>query len=333
MENNREEFIQENSLCGGFLQSNQWIKFQNNFGIKNHNISDNNFWCNVLEYKLPLVGKYFYVPRGPVLGKCIEKEKLKNCINDLMELAKINQASWVRIDNFNKDIKETIKKTNYSYSKAPHDMQPKQLFIIDISKSEEEILSQMKPKTRYNIKVAIKNNVQIEIINNLDSNGEKIEKFLELIEKTGNRKNINFHSKKYYLKMLNNIEADNIKLYLASYENKIIAGALLVIYGKMATYLHGASDDNDKNVMAPFLLQWQMIKDARNNGAKQYDFGGVSIGEDNKKREQKWLGVTRFKRGFSKSNQPVEFSGSYDIIVNPVKYWMYRAIQKIKSIF
>lgn len=331
MENSRDEFIQKNSTCGGFLQSNQWAEFQNDFGIRKHNISDNDFWSNVLEYNLPLVGKYFYIPRGPVRDKNIKHDKLKNCIHDLIELAKINKAGWIRLDSFDKDIEGIIQELKYKLVKAPHDMQPKQLFVLDIDKSEEEILAQMKPKTRYNIKVAEKKNVAIVILNGFENN-KKTEKFLDLIEKTGSRKGINFHSKEYYRKMLKNISSDNLKLYLAVYENKIIAGAILVIYGQMATYLHGASDDNNRNVMAPFLLQWQMIKDARENGAKKYDFGGVSIGEDDKEREKKWFGVTRFKQGFSKNNLPLEFSGSYDIIVSPIKYWAYRVIQKIKIV-
>lgn len=332
MENNRDEFIQKNSPCGGFLQSNSWIKFQNDFGIKNHTISDKNFWSNILEYKLPLVGRYFYIPRGPVFEKNINEKDLSAVMGDLIELAKINKAGWIRIDNFNKKIKNSLKNKKNKVVKAPHDMQPKQLFIIDIDKSEEDILAQMKPKTRYNIKLAIKKGVKIEVFENLDDNKKKIEEFLSLIEKTGDRKGINFHTKEYYRKMIKNIASDSLKLYFAVYKENIIAGSILAVYGETASYLHGASDDEDRNVMAPFLLQWQMIKDAKNMGAKRYDFGGVSIGEDNKEREQKWSGVTRFKRGFAKNNQPVEFSGSYDIIVNPIKYWTYRIIQKVKVV-
>ncbi|MDX9913592.1 MAG: peptidoglycan bridge formation glycyltransferase FemA/FemB family protein [Candidatus Moranbacteria bacterium] len=332
MENNRDEFIQKNSPCGGFLQSQQWINFQNKFGIRSLIISDRNFWSNILEYKLPLVGKYFYVPRGPVCEKNINEDELSNVMGDLIKLAKINKAAWIRIDNFDGKIRKTLEKNKNKVVKAPHDMQPKQLFIIDINKSEEDILAKMKPKTRYNIRLASKKGVQIEMVKNLKNNKEKIEKFLDLIEKTGDRKGINFHPRKYYREMFENIDENNLRLYLANYKNKIVAGAIMIVYGEMAVYLHGASNDDDKNVMAPFLLQWQMIKDAKNLGVLKYDFGGVSIGEDDKEREKKWLGVTRFKQGFSKNNRPVEFSGSYDIIINPIKYWTYRLIQKIKSV-
>ncbi|MFA6183873.1 MAG: peptidoglycan bridge formation glycyltransferase FemA/FemB family protein [Parcubacteria group bacterium] len=332
LNNNRDEFIQRNSPYGGFLQSNQWMNFQNKFGIKNYNISDKKFWSNILEHQLPLIGKYFYVPRGPISDKDIKEEELGRVMEDLMNLAKIKKVAWVRIDNFDKKIKNSLKNKKYEIAKAPHDMQPKQIFVIDINKNEEDILSEMKPKTRYNIKLANKKGVQIEILNGLRPDDKKVEDFLNLIEKTGNRKNISFHPKIYYREMLGAISGDNLKLCLATYRGVVIAGALLVIYGETATYLHGASDDENKNVMAPFLLQWEMIKEAKKRGALRYDFGGVSIGEENKERELKWAGVTRFKRGFSQNNQPVEFSGSYDIIINPIKYWSYRLIQKIKRV-
>lgn len=332
MKKNRDEFIQENSPCGGFLQSDSWIKFQSDFGIKNHNISDRNFWSNILEYKLPIVGNYFYIPRGPVREKNIEKEELRGVMADLVELAKINKAAWIRIDNFDSRMKSIFKKNKNKVVKAPHDMQPKQLFIIDIEKKEEDILTGMKPKTRYNIKLAEKKGVEIRLIEDLRGNNNKIEKFLDLIEETGDRKGINFHPREYYRKMLKNIDNENLKLYVAIYKNKIIAGALLVIYGRIATYLHGASSDKNKNVMAPFLLQWEMIRAAKKLGATRYDFGGVSIDDCDKKREKKWAGVTRFKKGFSRRAVPVEFSGSYDIIINPIRYWMYRFLQRVKGV-
>lgn len=333
MENSRDEFIEKNSPCGGFLQSNQWINFQNKIGIKNHIISDRNFWSNILEYRLPGVGKYFYIPRGPVLEKDIAENELKTVLSDLIELAKINKAGWIRVDIFDERMKKVLMDEKNKIVRAPHDMQPKQLFIIDIDKGEEEILAQMKPKTRYNIKLAQKRGVTVAGVGRNADENIKVEKFLELIKKTANRKEVVFHKPDYYKQMLQNISEDNLNLYLATYNNDIVAGALLVTYGEMATYLHGASADNYRNVMAPFLLQWEMIKIAKARGCKKYDFGGISINEENKLREKKWQGVTKFKQGFAKQTEAVEFSGSYDIIINPIKYWTYRTLQKIRSIF
>ena len=333
MKKSRDEFIQKNSLCGGFLQSDSWMKFQADFGIRNHNISDKNFWSNILEYNLPLVGKYFYIPRGPISDKNIKKAELGKIIEDLINLAKINKAHWIRVDNFDNKIRSILKDKKYKAVKAPHDMQPRQIFVIDIDKKESEIMGEMKPKTRYNINLAQKKGVEIRLVENFENNSKKIERFINLIKKTGNRKGINFHPDEYYRKMFKNISNDNLRLYTAVYKNKIIAGALLVIYGEIAIYLHGASSDKYRNVMAPFLLQWEMIKEAKKLGATRYDFGGVSIDEADKERGEKWAGVTRFKKGFSKKTRPIEFSGSYDIVINSSRYCIYSLIQKIKSVF
>ena len=134
--------------------------------------------------------------------------------------------------------------------------------------------------------------------------------------------------------MLETISIDILKLYVAKYNGKVIAANLVVFYGETCTYLHGASDDEYRNVMAPYLLQWQQIRDAKKMGCKKYDFGGVKTGrKKNEERSKKnsWEGITRFKLGFSPNTKPVEFPGCYDIIVSPVRYFMYRVMQKIKS--
>jgi len=291
------------------LQSEQWRNFQEATGKKTFNVSGENFWANIIEHQLPIVGKYFYIPRGP-LGE--------SKIKDVAGLAKKENAGWVRIDTL-------IKGGEHKIVKAPHDMQPKELFIIDIAKSEDELLAEMKPKTRYNIKVAEKKNVKIVI----SSEKEYVDKFCELVEITAKRQGITPHPKSYYQKMLETIPGESIKLYCAEIEGEIIAANLVIFFGNTATYLHGASDDKFRNVMAPYLLQWKQIQDAKKFGATRYDFGGVKTGSEDKS----WAGITRFKFSFSPNTKPVEFSGSYDIIINPTKYFLYKILQNIKSLF
>jgi len=159
--------------------------------------------------------------------------------------------------------------------------------------------------------------------------------------------------------MLENIPEKNLKLYTAEYQGKIIVANLVSFYGNTATYLHGASDNKYRNVMAPFLLQWQTILDAKKVGYEKYDMGGVSVNFqfpisnfqtifnnqilNNKKLKKSqatsyklqatsWAGITRFKLGFSPETKPIEFLGSYDIVISPLKYWIYKIIQKAKSL-
>ena len=323
--------IKENSE---FLQSEEWRKFQESVGRKTFNISSDDFWANIIEHQLPIVGKYFYVPRGPILA-ISNKQQATSFLSDLINLAKENNAGWIRIEPENEEILEIIKneipKAKFFSSKglalgvrkAPHDMQPREILVMDITRPEEELLAGMKPKTRYNIKLAQKHGV-LASSEQETTNSKHIDRFIELVKITARRDRIITHTDNYYRKMFEVIPSDILKLYVAEYNGKIIAANLMVFFGKTATYLHGASDDKFRNVMAPYLLQWQAIRDAKMAGCEKYDLGGIhtKTGE----------GITKFKTGFAPNTKPVEFPGCYDLVLNLVKYYLYRAIQKLKWI-
>jgi len=339
MENKSDNFVVDISPDGGFLQSDWWTKFQEATGKKNLNIKGGAFWRNIIEHKLPIAGRYFYIPRGNIFR--IKDTDVKNYLNNLIELAKSSRAGWIRIEPSSQEVLTLIKKnTKLPIVKAPHNMQPKELFIIDIMKSEEQLIAEMKPKTRYNIRLAEKKNVKIFISNKK----EHIDRFCDLVEITANRQGIKPHPRNYYQKMFAVIPEKNIKLYCAEFEGPastrgddrsstrggdVIAANAVIFFGDTVTYLHGASDDRFRNVMAPYLLQWKQIQDAKKNGAKKYDFGGVKT-EINEKSRTDWSGITHFKQGFSPSTKAIEFPGSYDIIINLRRYFVYRTLQKVK---
>ncbi len=360
-----------------FLQSEQWRKFQESVGRKTFSIYSDELKINIIEHKLPIVGRYFYVPRLALIRNSNIKsqndnEKCKIIFKKLINSARQNDSGWIRIDvdgeNDLKLITELINELNLKIKKAPHDMQPRQTFVIDISKSEEDLLAGMKSKTRYNIRLSQKKGIKIfnfqcsifnEFSNSNDSilnNGKKkdfyINELIRLIKITSKRQGIVSHSDEYYRKMM---ALPCVSLYVAEYEGKVVAAAIVSFFEDAAIYLHGASDDDYKNVMAPFALHWQVIKDAKEKGCKRYDMGGVKtkmtndkfpmtnkyqkskIKNQNEKCEvenavnNNWAGITRFKVGFSPETIPVEFAGSYDIIIDSKKYYLYEIIRKVKS--
>jgi lipid II:glycine glycyltransferase (peptidoglycan interpeptide bridge formation enzyme) len=145
------------------------------------------------------------------------------------------------------------------------------------------------------------------------------------------RNGIATHSENYYRKMIESFSSEMLQIYVAEYEGKIIAANLVLFYGKTATYLHGASGNENRNVMAPFLLQWQAILDAKERGCERYDFGGVQTEGVQHQMHSDLVGVTNFKLGFSPETKPIEFPGSYDIVVNPRAYALYRGLQRAKA--
>jgi len=238
------------------------------------------------------------------------------------------------------------------------DIQPSKTTILGLTKSEEELLKGMHQKTRYNIRLAEKRGVTIR-----EGSSNDFEEFWNLMSETKERDGFRLHGKEYYWKMMeicdqgavisertnNNTgspitsfnssktclaleprrtrRADHrlpeIKMFLAEYNGKIIAANIVGFFGDTVTYMHGASSNEYRNVMAPYLIQWEVIKQAKKMGYKHYDFYGID--------EKKWPGVTRFKKGFGGFEK--EYPGTFDMIFNGKWYNIYRFIRSIRRIY
>jgi lipid II:glycine glycyltransferase (peptidoglycan interpeptide bridge formation enzyme) len=112
---------------------------------------------------------------------------------------------------------------------------------------------------------------------------------------------------------------NNLKLFIAEYEDRIIAANIVMFFGNRAVYLHGASSNECRNLMAPYLLQWEQIKEAKKQGCEIYDFWGID--------EKKWPGVTRFKKGFG--GEEIDYSGTFDFIFDKTWYEIYKIAKRI----
>ena len=195
--------------------------------------------------------------------------------------------------------------------------------IINLEKTEEEILANMKPKWRYNIKVARKNWVEAEIVEKTEKN---IKAYYDLMLETTSRDNFSGNSLKYYKTFLNNLE--NSKLILAKKDWTIIAGGIFVFDSKISIYYYWASTSKKeyRNLMAPYLVQWEAIKYAKFINSKIYDFLWVSSPSD-KNSELIW--VTNFKKKLTKDI--IKVSSSYIFINKKIKYFIINTLRKLKK--
>lgn len=310
---------------GGLIQSQEWTNFWKAEGKNtiDFQISEKKFFGKVNDLSIV---NYIYIPRFSFSRNLTENFDKKEFVKQLVQKAKENKSSWIRFDLIEKEDLEILKQIFPKIlKKAPHDMQPKEIFIMDISLSEEELFQKMKAKTRYNIKLAEKKGVKI--FSSRDPKDLKV--FFDLINKTADRKKIHSHPFVHYQKMWETLPKEIVELYLAEFEGKIVAGNLMTFYGGVATYLHGGLDGESRHLMAPFLLQWRGIQEGKKRGCQWYDFGGCySKTEDAGKQ-----GITRFKKSFSPETDFFETMGSYDIILSPFNYYFYKFLQKVKSVF
>lgn len=299
-----------------FLQSWEWGEFNQALGIKvfRLGIKDGDSLIAVttlFKKTLPIGKSYFYCPRGAVINvKCQmpNAEMLECLFKEIKKLAKIENAIFLRFEPL-----EKLEIRNYNFGiKRTIDIQASKTLILDIEKSEEELLKAMHQKTRYNIRLAEKKGVIIR-----EASSNDFEEFWEIMEETKNRDGFRLHSKEYYKKML---AINFVKLYLAVYNDKVIAGCIISFFGDMGVYIHGASSNSNRNLMAPYALQWHAIKEAKQKNLKYYDFNGIN--------KDKWPGVTRFKFGFS--GREINYPGTYDLIFSKLWYNVYKLIRKIR---
>jgi len=191
--------------------------------------------------------------------------------------------------------------------------------LIDLTLWEEEILKAMKPKGRYNIKLARKKWVVVEQV---EKHIWNIKKFHALMSETTARDSFAGNTLEYYKVFLESLE--NAQMFFAYHEGEVIAAGIFVMQGEVMTYYYGASSNHKRNFMAPYLLQWTAIEHAIKRGCKIYDFLWVA-GDDEK--NSSLSGVTDFKMKLSPKKVPV--SGSSVFVNKKFKYQVIMLLKKI----
>ncbi len=204
----------------------------------------------------------------------------------------------------------------------------KNTILIDLLKSEEEILKDMKPKWRYNIHVAEKNNV---IIKKVENNEENLNIFYNLLSETNKRDNFHINSKLYFREFLKYLYEQDIGwLYFALKNEQVIASGIFVFFKKTGFYYYWASssDNLKRKFMATYLIQWNALKEAKNKWCNLYDFLWIAW-LDEKNSPLIW--VTDFKFKFSSNVH--KFPKSLIYINNCLIYFLFWAKNKVKLIF
>jgi lipid II:glycine glycyltransferase (peptidoglycan interpeptide bridge formation enzyme) len=344
-----DEFVASHSL-GNVHQTSRWGEFQSKKG------PEWKFWvigimekgklsggAMVLRRRLPLGRCWLYIPKGPLLNydKAEAEQQLAALLDNLKELAGREKAIFLRVEpglvaagpkNFGLQLDFDWKKAGFRPAHAHY--QPENTLVVDLEKEDKAILEQMKPKGRYNIKVAEKKSLELLTAGKELTLEEGTKAFHQLLGETFARDRFAGHPEQYYREMLTILGKDEAQLYLARFEGKIIAGILVTFYRDLAIYYFGASSNQHRNVMAPYLLQWKAMQEAKKRGQKWYDFLGTAPlsetdGEYSFDEKHSWAGVTGFKLKFG--GQKVDFYPGQEIVYSPWFYWLMRLRKRLRG--
>ena len=298
-----------------FLQSDEWLKFQSSIGRKIFSYNNGKIRANIIQHNLPFGKNYLYIPHGPEISfdeiSGSIKNELAQFVSYLKNIAREEKSIFIKIEPLDDKVIELLH--GFGFKKSSKEIQPHRSVVIDLDKSEDELLTVMHHKTRYNIKVAEKNSPTFVVGNDIDA-------FWKLLKHTAKNDNFSTYPKEYYQKLCLTPSL-MAEMVFIKHEDVLIAGALLLAYGDTVCYLHGAMNRNAKykSMMAPYKLHWEVMKWAKGYGMKHYDLWGIDA--------QKWPGVTRFKLGFG--GREVEYPGSFDMPVSKTWYLIYKIVRRI----
>lgn len=302
-----------------FLQSNDWLEFQESLGRKVFRYDQDGIKAGIIKLPLWFGRSYLYVPHGPAINFNAmiagEQNPVRQFLQYLKELGKKEKAIFIKAEPLIDHIAQVLAEKK-KFRRVKREIQPAKTVVIDLTLSEDELKEKMHHKTRYNIGVAERHGIQIRESNDLEA-------FWKLLKKTTKRDRFFSHPKEYYQKLLDFFEEGReikVKLFLAYQENKPLAGAVILFYCGTAYYLYGASDYSYRQMMAPYLLHWKIIQELKQLGLAQYDWWGID--------SRHWPGVTRFKLNWG--GWTVEHPGSFDWRLS---WWWYQAYKIARKIF
>jgi len=321
--------------------------------------------CLLVQYNFPMGKRYFNCIRGPVVNdklnyKC-QMSNVKSSSNDQMSNVQMSKSTHGISDSKLQIIyKEIVQKIaeflceNYRDKnvlfirvespvegvefkkwckgigvKKVKTVWPKRTLVLDLKKSEDQLLAEMHHKWRYNIRLSGRKGVVIEKCNNIDD-------FYVLAKETEKRDNLKFFGRNYFAKLWTILEKNNVgDFFVAKYNGQLISAIINVYRGNTAVYFYGASANVHRNLMPNHLIQWHAIKEAKARGCEWYDFWGISDKRKNGRTEERknpdgWAGITRFKRGFG--GFEVGYGQSYDFIMHKGWYGLYQVARRFYKI-
>lgn len=320
------------------LQSDIWGDFKSRWGWSAQRLTltvAESSWeplaaAQVLRRKVPrLPYSILYVPKGPVLNYN-DGALRRQVLAELEKLARREKAIMIKIDpevvrywGVEQERKSPIgsqfikELTDRGWRSSAEQIQFRNTVELDLTRSEDELLAAMKPKTRYNIRLAGRKGIIVR-----QGTPADFPAIAAMYQETAARDGFTIRPIPYYLDAWQSFYDAGMGLpLLAEFERTPVAAVMLVRYGQRVIYMYGASTDQERKRMPNYLLQWEAIRWAKAQGCTVYDFWGAP--DEFVESDSLW-GVWRFKDGFQ--GDVAWHIGAWDYPARPFWYYIYTRV-------
>jgi peptidoglycan pentaglycine glycine transferase (the first glycine) len=322
-----EEWDRLIAAAGGhLLQTWPWGELKARFGWQVERVAAGSTLAQVLFRPLPAgLGSIAYVPRGPA-GRLEDTPALSGLLAGIRPLARQRRAICLKLEpDREEDPVLAGQLQALGFRPSSQGIQPRRTLVVDLQGEAGAILGRMKQKTRYNVRLAARKGVTVRPGSEAD-----LPAFYGLMEQTARRDGFGIHSQAYYQAAHDLFVARGRGcLLLAEHRGRLLAGLVAMAFGQTACYMYGASADEQRELMPTYLLQWEAMLWARDQGCLSYDLWGVPDADEEvleagfTARSDGLWGVYRFKRGFG--GRLLRTTGAWDLVYAPVRYRLYGA--------
>lgn len=311
-----DELITANPDGGNIFQGKVFADLKKAGGWRpRYVIADASLAMTIHERTIPLLGAFWYLPKGPGVRTQAELSALLPYLRDF---ARDQGVFLVKIESELLQSEVTLELYTPSYISPTRTIQPNaSTVVLDISGTLDTVIAGLNQKGRHAIRRAERDGVTVSAVPATDENCTIM---YELLQSTSVGKFEGMvRDYEYYRTFWKAYEAsDTGKMFFAYSDGQIVAAAFTVLLGSKATYKDGASVRERPVYGASHLLQWRIIEWLKSRGITSYDLCGTPASADINNQNDPYYGIGRFKTSFSKS--VTDYIGTYDVIISPLLY-------------
>ncbi len=268
-------------------------------------------------------GTYLAIAGGPIVD-WNKKTLVKKIFEDIKEQGKNSGCVFVRVrpqlelsDNSLKLMREL------GLRRAPMFLSVEYAGILDLHKTEEEILTNASQGFRRKLRKAEKAGITIET----STDPEIVKTFYALEIRHAKRQGFVAFSEDFLYKQFAAFAKNNeVIMYTAKLDNEILAQNFMIFYGNEASYHYGVSSDLGTKYSAAPLLHLAAMEEARKRKIMRYNLWGI-VGTD--ETSHRFYGVSEFKRSFGCAE--FKYTPAHDLILNPLKYKITKIIELVRK--
>ena len=304
-----EEFILSRPEAN-FLQSWNWGVFHENLGKKVFRVGlyggGKLFGAALCVKEVAKRGTYLTVAGGPIPFTGPRLERLMERIG---EIAKQEKCDFVRLrpQEPDSDISKQTAKT-LGLKKSPLYLTADLTLQLDIRQSDEELLRQMRKSTRYEVKRAEREGIEVK----MSQNPGDIQGFYENEIILAKKQHFVPFSYKFLYEQFRVLVKDNqAALFHAYKESELLASAFIIFYNGEAVYHYGVSTPANVQWPGAHACQWTAIREAKRRGCGRYNFWGVAPKDE---PHHRFAHLSVFKRGFG--GEEVRYLPAHDLPIS-----------------